>query len=64
MPGGRLPRRETELTILRVATLARSDYELAHDRHLGRRGGLLVGRYQRLATTLRTLRVRPDLPRD
>ena len=28
MPGGRLPRRETELVILRVATLAGNDYEL------------------------------------
>ena len=40
MPGGRLPRRESELVILRVATLARSDYELTHHRRLGRRAGL------------------------
>ena len=122
MPGGRLPRRETELVILRVATLARSDYELTHHRRLGRRAGLtdaeidrvtdgpeapgwstrerlllaatdelhaerdlsdvtwralcaeldertrleflmLVGHYEMLATTLRTLRVQPDRPR-
>jgi AhpD family alkylhydroperoxidase len=40
MPGGRLPRRETELVILRVATLSGSAYELAQHRRLGRRAGL------------------------
>ena len=40
MPGGKLPRRETELVILRVATLARSDYELTQHRRVGRRAGL------------------------
>jgi alkylhydroperoxidase family enzyme len=40
MPGGRLSRRESELVILRVATLARSDYELVHHRRLARRVGL------------------------
>jgi alkylhydroperoxidase family enzyme len=40
MPGGRLPRRETELVILRVATRCGSDYELAQHRRLGRRAGL------------------------
>ncbi len=40
MPGGKLPRRETELVILRVATLARSDYELTQHRNIGRRAGL------------------------
>lgn len=40
MPGGRLPRRESELVILRVATLTGSDYELAHHRRLGSRAGL------------------------
>jgi AhpD family alkylhydroperoxidase len=122
MPGGRLPRRETELVILRVATLAGSDYEVTQHRRLGRRAGLtaaeidrvadgreaegwsprerlllrvtdelnadrdlsdetwaelrgvldereciellmLVGHYTMLATTLTTLRVRPDRPR-
>ena len=121
MPGGRLPRRETELVILRVATLCGSDYELTQHRRLGRRAGLsadevervqapvvegfggrdtlllravdelhgtrdlgdelwaelageldeptlvelvmLVGHYEMLATTLGTLRVRPDRPR-
>jgi AhpD family alkylhydroperoxidase len=40
MPGGKLSRRETELVILRVATLARSDYELTQHRRIGRRAGL------------------------
>jgi alkylhydroperoxidase family enzyme len=40
MPGGRLPRRETELVILRVATRSGSAYELAQHRRLGRRAGL------------------------
>ncbi len=40
MPGGKLPRRETELVILRVAHLRDSRYE--HDQHvrIGRRVGL------------------------
>lgn len=40
MPGGRLPRRETELVILRVATLAGSDYEFSHHARLGARAGI------------------------
>jgi AhpD family alkylhydroperoxidase len=40
MPGGRLPRRETEMVILRVATLTGSDYELGHHVRLGRRVGI------------------------
>lgn len=40
MPGGRLPRRETELVILRVAHLAGNDYEFTHHERLGRRAGL------------------------
>ena len=40
MPGGRLPRRESELVILRVAHLRSSAYELAHHERLGRRAGL------------------------
>jgi alkylhydroperoxidase family enzyme len=40
MPGGLLPRRETELVILRVAHLAGSDYEFAHHVRLGRRAGI------------------------
>lgn len=40
MPGGRLPRRESELIILRVAAPTGSEYERAHHRRLGRRAGL------------------------
>jgi alkylhydroperoxidase family enzyme len=40
MPGGRLPRRETELVILRVAHNAGSEYEWSHHERLGRRAGL------------------------
>ncbi len=50
MPGGRLPRRETELVILRLATLAGSDYELTQHRPLGRRAGLTAARGRRVST--------------
>ncbi|RNM16115.1 carboxymuconolactone decarboxylase family protein [Nocardioides pocheonensis] len=119
MPGGRLPRRETELVILRVATVRGCAYEREHHVRLGARAGvsaadlarvevgataagwtdrerllmrvtdellttrdlsddtwttlratydersviellLLVGHYDMLATTLTTLRLRPD----
>jgi alkylhydroperoxidase family enzyme len=49
MPGGRLPRRETELVILRVATLAGNDYELTQHRRLGRRAGLSFAEVDRVA---------------
>jgi alkylhydroperoxidase family enzyme len=37
---GRLPANDTELVILRVAHLRKSEYELQHHRKLGRRRGL------------------------
>jgi AhpD family alkylhydroperoxidase len=40
MPGGRLPRVETELVILRVAHNTGCDYEWGHHARLGRRAGL------------------------
>lgn len=40
MPGGRLPRRETELIILRVAYLSGCAYEFSHHVRLGRRAGV------------------------
>lgn len=40
MPRGKLPRRETELVILRVAHLSESKYEFEHHVRLGRRAGL------------------------
>jgi AhpD family alkylhydroperoxidase len=40
MPFGTLPRRETELVILRVAHLRGCAYEWEHHRHLSRRAGV------------------------
>jgi AhpD family alkylhydroperoxidase len=40
MPGGTLPRRETELVILRVASLRGCSYEFEHHVRLGRRAGI------------------------
>jgi AhpD family alkylhydroperoxidase len=40
MPGGTLPRRESELVILRVAHLRRCDYEFTHHVALGKRAGV------------------------
>src|SRR4051794_10769781 len=40
MPGGALPRRETELVILRVAHLRECEYEFEHHVRLGRRAGV------------------------
>jgi AhpD family alkylhydroperoxidase len=40
MPGGRLPRTDTEAVILRVAHLRDCEYEAHHHRQLGRRAGL------------------------
>jgi AhpD family alkylhydroperoxidase len=40
MPRGRLPRRDTEIVILRVARLTGCDYERAHHEKIGRRAGL------------------------
>lgn len=50
MPGGRLPRRETELVILRVAHLRSCRYEFDHHVRLGRHAGVKaddVARVQR-----------------
>jgi AhpD family alkylhydroperoxidase len=40
MPGGKLPRDETELLILRVAHNTGSDYEWSHHERIGRAAGL------------------------
>ena len=40
MPGGTLPRRETEMVILRVAHLRGCSYEFDHHVQLGRRAGV------------------------
>ncbi|MEO6885542.1 MAG: carboxymuconolactone decarboxylase family protein [Jatrophihabitantaceae bacterium] len=48
MPGGTLPRRETELTILRVAHLRRCDYEFTHHVTLGKRAGIMAADVERI----------------
>jgi alkylhydroperoxidase family enzyme len=48
MPGGTLPRRDTELVILRVAHLRASEYELTHHVPLGRRAGLSAEEVERI----------------
>ncbi|MDV2474488.1 carboxymuconolactone decarboxylase family protein [Rhodococcus zopfii] len=48
MPGGRLPRHESELVILRVAHLRGCDYEMDHHVRLGRRAGVTAAILQRV----------------
>lgn len=48
MPGGRLPRRDTELVILRVAHNTGCEYERGHHEHLGRRAGLSAEEVERV----------------
>jgi AhpD family alkylhydroperoxidase len=48
MPGGKLPRRETELVILRVAHLRQCTYEYEHHVRLGRRAGVSAADVQRV----------------
>ncbi len=50
MPGGRLPRRDSELVILRVATLRHNDYELRHHLRLARSAGLTDDEIARVQT--------------
>lgn len=49
MPGGRLPRRDTEIVILRVAHLRDCGYERDHHVRLGRRAGLSDAEIERIA---------------
>jgi len=55
MPGGRLPRRDTELVILRTAHLRDCQYEFEHHRHLARRAGITAADIDRVM-------VGPDAP--
>lgn len=48
MPGGRLPRRDTELVILRVAVLRGCAYELDHHVRLGARAGVTAEDVERV----------------
>jgi AhpD family alkylhydroperoxidase len=50
MPGGKLPRRETEMVILRVASLRECDYEFTHHVRLGRRVGVTAQDVERIKT--------------
>jgi AhpD family alkylhydroperoxidase len=50
MPGGVLPRRETELVILRVAHLRDCGYERAHHLRIARRAGLDDADLERVTT--------------
>ncbi|GAB2731331.1 carboxymuconolactone decarboxylase family protein [Nocardia thraciensis] len=55
MPGGKLPRYETELVILRVAHLRRCEYETDHHIRLGKRAGVT-------REILDRLRIGPEAP--
>jgi AhpD family alkylhydroperoxidase len=55
MPGGKLPRAETELVILRVAHNTDCEYEWGHHERLGKRAGLSAEEIERV-------RSGPDAP--
>lgn len=55
MPGGKLPRRDTELVILRVANNAGSEYEWSQHERIGARAGLSEEEISRV-------RIGPDAP--
>ncbi len=55
MPGGKLPRRETELVILRVAHNTGSEYEWSQHERIGARAGLNQEEISRV-------RIGPDAP--
>jgi alkylhydroperoxidase family enzyme len=48
MPGGRLPRADSELLILRVAHNCRCEYEWVHHERIGQSAGLTAGEVQRV----------------
>jgi AhpD family alkylhydroperoxidase len=52
MPGGQLPRRETELVILRTAHLRDCQYEFEHHRHLAGKAGVTPQEIERLTNDL------------
>lgn len=48
MPGGTLPRQDTELVILRVARLRNCEYEYGHHVRIGRKAGLTRADIERI----------------
>lgn len=50
MPRGELPRRDTELVILRTAWLNNCEYELDHHRRIGAQSGLTADQISRAAS--------------
>lgn len=54
MPGGTLPRYQSEMLILRVAHLRGCSYEFEHHRKLGKRAGVTDDQVQALAGDLAT----------
>ena len=54
MPGGKLPRDETELVILRVAHNTGCDYEWGHHERIGKRGRARATRRSRACATAPT----------
>jgi AhpD family alkylhydroperoxidase len=48
MPGGKLPRRDSELVILRVAHNTGCDYEWSHHEQIGQRAGLSAEEVERV----------------
>ncbi|MEZ5074912.1 MAG: carboxymuconolactone decarboxylase family protein [Solirubrobacterales bacterium] len=49
MPGGGLPRRDTELVILRVSQLTGAEYEAVHHRRIGLAAGLTAEQVEAVA---------------
>jgi AhpD family alkylhydroperoxidase len=49
MPRGRLPRRDTELVILRVSHLTGAEYEAVHHRRMGLAAGLTLEQVEAIA---------------
>lgn len=49
MPGGTLPRRDSELVILRIATIRECEYERRHHLRIGRKAGVTSAQIDHLA---------------
>jgi AhpD family alkylhydroperoxidase len=51
MPGGKLPRRESELIILTIATLRECEYERRHHLRIGKKAGVTSEQIEHLGDT-------------